>query len=183
MQIVTSVATQLLGEHSHSNNFVKRIMSLYLYANGAQRQVITVISHLGISESYNNLIAKATKLVQSPSASAALDTETRDVDIQQPSFASRKVTCVDTPDVDSHRNRTQTPTQENHTKPDRKPHRPRQPGTLRKLSLSMCSMAHGVASTGLFAMSYDNINMMFRAAEQIIGRTGKLIIMLSKYAN
>jgi hypothetical protein len=60
-QVITSVTAQLLGEHSHSNNFVKRIMTLYMYASGAQQQVITVISHLGLSESYNNLIAKASK--------------------------------------------------------------------------------------------------------------------------
>lgn len=158
---------------------MKRIMSLYLYASGAQRQVITVVSHLGISESYSNLIAKATKAQPTPD-SVDLDTETLHVDIQQP---STKATCVDAPDAETHRNRTQTPTKEAPVKPKqpRKPRGPRQPGTLRKLSLSMRSMARGVASTGLFAMSYDNINMMFRAAEQIIGRTGKVIIILSKY--
>ncbi|KAL1707086.1 hypothetical protein EV121DRAFT_199968 [Schizophyllum commune] len=45
------------------------------------------------------------------------------------------------------------------------------PGTLRTLSESMRSTARRVASTGLYATVYDNINMVFRAAEQVIGRT------------
>ena len=52
----------------------------------------------------------------------------------------------------------------------------RQGGSLRQLSQSMVDMARTVASTGLFATSYDNINMVFRAAEQIVGWTGKLFI-------
>ncbi|KAK7000951.1 hypothetical protein R3P38DRAFT_3327567 [Favolaschia claudopus] len=35
----------------------------------------------------------------------------------------------------------------------------------------MRNMARVVASTGLYAASYDNINMVFRAAEQILGKT------------
>jgi hypothetical protein len=42
------------------------------------------------------------------------------------------------------------------------------------LSDAMRDMAHSIAATGLFATSYDNINMVFRAAEQIIGCTGEL---------
>lgn len=45
-------------------------------------------------------------------------------------------------------------------------------GTLRVLSNAQRNMARNVASTGLFACVYDNINMMFRVSEQIMGRTG-----------
>jgi hypothetical protein len=45
-------------------------------------------------------------------------------------------------------------------------------GTLRQLSGSMRDMARSVAATGLYAASYDNINMVFRAAEQVLGKTG-----------
>ena len=146
-QVITSVATQLLGEHSHSNNFVKRIMTLYMYASGAQRQAITVISHLGISESYNNLIAKASKP-------------------RPPKDHSRTSQEVLVNMVDSLGARPEFVESVFKTKP-------RQPGTLRKLSASMRDMARNIASTGLFAASYDNINLMFRAAEQIIGRSGE----------
>ncbi|KAJ2929189.1 hypothetical protein H1R20_g7903, partial [Candolleomyces eurysporus] len=46
-----------LGEFSRANNLVKRMMALYLYASGAQRQTINVLSKLGYSESYSSLIS------------------------------------------------------------------------------------------------------------------------------
>ena len=45
-------------------------------------------------------------------------------------------------------------------------------GTLRQLSGSMRARARLIAATGLYSTVYDNINMMFRSAEQIIGRHG-----------
>ncbi|KAJ7919732.1 hypothetical protein B0H13DRAFT_2230835 [Mycena leptocephala] len=105
--IITAAVLELLGEYSHKNNYSRRIMGLYLYATGAQRQTISVMSHLGISESYQSLTHKP-RLVY---------------------------------------------------------------GSLGELSVSMRSTARAVASTGLFAATYDNINMMFRAAEQVMGRT------------
>ncbi|KAJ7175659.1 hypothetical protein C8R46DRAFT_1160852 [Mycena filopes] len=58
LTVVTSAALALLSEFSHKNNYSRRIMGLYLYATGAQRQTITVLAHLGISESYQNLTHK-----------------------------------------------------------------------------------------------------------------------------
>lgn len=55
----------------------------------------------------------------------------------------------------------------------------RKGGSLRQLSDSMLNMARNVASKGLFATSYDNINMVFRVAEQIVGRTGQYFIILA----
>jgi hypothetical protein len=51
--------------------------------------------------------------------------------------------------------------------------------TLRELSGSMRSFARVVASTGLFAALYNTINMVFRAAEQILGRNGTSFDTLS----
>ncbi|KAJ7026665.1 hypothetical protein C8F04DRAFT_966145 [Mycena alexandri] len=112
--VVTSAALALLGKFSHKNNYSRRIMGLYLYATGAQRQTITVMAHLGISESYQNL---------------------------------------------THKPRTNAK------------RRTRRLSTLHELSSSMRGFARVAASTGLFAAAYDNINMVFRAAEQILGRT------------
>lgn len=55
----------------------------------------------------------------------------------------------------------------------------RKGGSLCQLSDSMLNMARNVASKGLFATSYDNINMVFRVAEQIVGRTGQYFIILA----
>jgi hypothetical protein len=57
-QVVTSAALSCLGEYSHANNLAKRVIGLYLYATGAQRQSIHVLSTFGLSESYSNLITQ-----------------------------------------------------------------------------------------------------------------------------
>ncbi|KAJ7755035.1 hypothetical protein DFH07DRAFT_868526 [Mycena maculata] len=121
LTIVTSTVLTLLGEFSHKNNFSHRILGLYLYATGAQRQTILVMSHLGISESYQSLTHKP-----------------------HPELLSTKIKALE---------------------------RVIKPGTLQQLSQSMRSLARGVTSTGLFAAAYDNINLMFRVAEQVMGRT------------
>ncbi|KAI0078045.1 hypothetical protein K474DRAFT_1674371 [Panus rudis PR-1116 ss-1] len=46
----------LLGERSQQNNYAKHVLSLYLYASGAQRQVISVLSKLGLCSSYTALV-------------------------------------------------------------------------------------------------------------------------------
>ena len=58
-----------------------------MYASGAQQQAITVISHLGISESYNNLIAKASK-PQPPKTNVTTVEEPPNSSITTPLLAS-----------------------------------------------------------------------------------------------
>ncbi|KAJ7175480.1 hypothetical protein C8R46DRAFT_890696, partial [Mycena filopes] len=127
--VVTSAALALLGEFSHKNNYSRRIMGLYLYATGAQRQTITVLAHLGISESYQNL---------------------------------------------THKPRTNTRRRRRRVLGDYCPPTPPPTPTLHELSSSMRGFARVTASTGLFAAAYDNVEMVFRAAEQILGRTGTI---------
>ncbi|KAJ3561784.1 hypothetical protein NP233_g9984 [Leucocoprinus birnbaumii] len=54
--IITCVILTCLGKYSHANNFHKRLFGLYLYSTGAQHQVIEVLSSLGVTESYSNLV-------------------------------------------------------------------------------------------------------------------------------
>lgn len=56
-QVKTMVSLMCLGEYSRANNLVKRLMGLYLYSAGAQRQTINVLSKIGLSESYSSLIS------------------------------------------------------------------------------------------------------------------------------
>ncbi|KAJ8519429.1 hypothetical protein ONZ45_g3620 [Pleurotus djamor] len=128
--IVTSTMLQLLGEHSTHNNLSRKLLGLYLYATGTERQPISVLSHLGISESYTSIVAKE----------------------------RRKKSTGATPNGDS------SDTTEQYTRA----------GTLRSLSASMREAARRIAATGTFAVVYDNINIMFRAAEQALGRTDSL---------
>jgi hypothetical protein len=137
-------------------------MALYLYASGAQRQTISVMSHLGISESYQNLTHKPR-------------TNTK--------WRTRRVSGDKTPPAPPP-STPKSPT-EIYLPPDPNLLAEKMEGlrsiklsTLRELSSSMRSFTRVVASTGLFAASYDNINMVFRAAEQILGRSGKLAIVL-----
>lgn len=45
-------------------------------------------------------------------------------------------------------------------------------GTLEALSESMRQATRKVASSNLYELVYDNINMVWKVAEQILGRTG-----------
>ncbi|KAG2008793.1 hypothetical protein CC2G_014185 [Coprinopsis cinerea AmutBmut pab1-1] len=55
MTVVSSILS-CFAEYSTFNNILKRVLGLYLYATGAQRQLITVLSHLGITESWSRLV-------------------------------------------------------------------------------------------------------------------------------
>ena len=46
------------------------MLGLYLYASGAQRQTITVLSSLGITESYTNIVTKNKRPLHVKKASA-----------------------------------------------------------------------------------------------------------------
>ncbi|KAJ7195050.1 hypothetical protein GGX14DRAFT_404197 [Mycena pura] len=154
--LVTSSALALLGEFSHKNNFSQRIMALYLYATGAQRQTISVMSHLGISESYQSLTHKPRILINRRRHRVEYDEAELP---QRPSTPSDPgASAYNPPDAAALTVKLQALISV-------------KVGTLRELSASMRGIAPGIASTGLFAASYDNINMMFRAAEQVMGRT------------
>ena len=45
-------------------------------------------------------------------------------------------------------------------------------GTLEALSESMRKATRNVATSNMYQLVYDNINMVWKAAEQILGRTG-----------
>ncbi|KAF9024004.1 hypothetical protein BDP27DRAFT_1547499 [Rhodocollybia butyracea] len=137
--VVTSTILQCLHEHNNGNNLSQRMMGLYLYASGAQKQLIAVLSRLGITESYTSIIQNESE----PSPPA---------DIPDPPHAS-SLTTSNIP--------TSPP-------PTKKPPRKRI-GTLQKLSASVRKKARTIASIGLFCEVYDNINFMSRTGEQAIG--------------
>lgn len=115
---------------------------MYMYSTGSQRQPITVMSHLGISESYNAITGKKRKRKK------------KKADATSPVATELSAASVDANDI------VLDVLQEG------------KGGSLRQLSDSMVDMARAIAATGLYGTSYDNINMVFRVAEQILGRTG-----------
>jgi hypothetical protein len=113
------------------------MLGLYLYATGAQRQTITVLSTLGLSESYGNLVSSnlhAKRRKKKAGAGAMI------LDSDLDTFAATQ---------------------------------PQYTGTLRQLSQSLRANARSIAANEPYSIIYDNINMMFRNSEQIIGRHGK----------
>ncbi|KAF8174074.1 hypothetical protein BJ912DRAFT_858960 [Pholiota molesta] len=111
-----SAILALLRSRSRTNNYAQAVIGTYLMATGSQRQHFTVFSSLGISMSYNSVVA-------APSSQST-----------------------------SKRKKDQSP------------------GTLHLLSHACRDTARNIASTGLFITVYDNINMMIRVAEQVLGR-------------
>jgi len=117
------------------------MIGLYLYASGAHRQCITVLSTLGLSESYTSLMSKNIQRKRKGKLSASGDDPFIDTVLGQvdPSASADLV---------------------------------QRTGTVYQLSDSMHFRARQLAATGLFSVVYDNININFRNAEQIIGRHG-----------
>ncbi|EJD36809.1 hypothetical protein AURDEDRAFT_45386, partial [Auricularia subglabra TFB-10046 SS5] len=70
-QVLTQVMTSLLREHSRRNDYVAVYNGLYLYATGAQRQTISVLSHSGWSCSYPRLIDRVQTLSRSNEGESA----------------------------------------------------------------------------------------------------------------
>ena len=121
------------------------MLGLYLYASGAQRQTITVLSTLGISESYTNIITKnkrRTRATKKPKKDESQEE-------------------IDAPETGDDKGSSQ---------------RLSFTGTLHQLSNSLRTNIRSIASTGLYSIVYNNINMMFRNAEQIVGRHGRFAI-------
>ncbi|KAF9042690.1 hypothetical protein BDP27DRAFT_1374297, partial [Rhodocollybia butyracea] len=155
--VVTSTILQCLHEHNNGNNLSQRMMGLYLYASGAQKQLIAVLSRLGITESYTSIIQNESE----PSPPADMST---DVD---PSATLPSASSPLRPDP-PHASSLTTSNIPTSPPPTKKPPRKRI-GTLQKLSASVRKKARTIASIGLFCEVYDNINFMSRTGEQAIG--------------
>lgn len=62
-QLLTSAISLLLGARSQINSFPRFVTGLYLYSAGSQRQVFSVLSHLGLSCSYTALVGSGTQSI------------------------------------------------------------------------------------------------------------------------
>ncbi|KAH9836596.1 uncharacterized protein C8Q71DRAFT_707708 [Rhodofomes roseus] len=68
-QRVGAALMSLLGERSQNNSYAKHVVGLYLYASGAQRQTISVLSHIGICSSYTSIAGTSSTTRDHPDAS------------------------------------------------------------------------------------------------------------------
>jgi hypothetical protein len=151
-QVIANAALACLGEYSHANNFVKKIMGLYLYATGAQRQTITVLSTLGLAESYSGLTYPVPR-TKALSTTEKASNDTVDTEPEEPQASDKVSSPKASGEISGG-------------------------GTLRQLSSNMRTLARGVATTGLYAVAFDNINIGFRSPEQIVGRHGTKLYIL-----
>ncbi|KAJ7583740.1 hypothetical protein C8J56DRAFT_1005112 [Mycena floridula] len=144
-QVITSSLLQCIGTYNCSNNLFKHIFGLYLYATGSQWQAITVISHLGLSESYNRVVGKKQlwkkKKKKKSSGPAVSVPEGVSVENIAAEMAEKTMT---------------------------------KGGSLRQLSDSMRQTYRTVASTRIFAGVYDNINWVSKISKQVVGHTDSL---------
>ncbi|KAH9847420.1 hypothetical protein C2E23DRAFT_741772 [Lenzites betulinus] len=134
-QLIGSAMTILLRARSQRNSYAAQIMGLYLYATGSSRQVISVMSHVGLSSSYQ-MLAGTRRRSSRPTGTGEVE--------RTPSTTGRPRPRVGILDTLSDSCRTELRT---------RAQSPRQPGD------------------DSLGNVYDNINFMFRAAEQILGRT------------
>ena len=150
-QLVAISATTLLGERSQLNSYLQHILGMYLYSSGIGRQPITVLNRLGLSVSWPTLAGAGKKQV------GTLEEVTETIS------ASETKTLTKGPQEP-----TLSPAQGN---PPKK--LVRNAGTLARLSISMRQATQRIAATQPLLLIYDNINMLWKVAEQIIGRTGE----------
>lgn len=131
------------------------MIGLYLYASGAQRQCITVLSTLGLSESYTNLMSKNLQRIRRPKKP-----------LTQAVSDSEDNPFLDNPST------LQPPQPQTET--------PRRTGTVYQLSDIMRARSRAIADGGLYAETFDNVNIGFGNTEQIVGRHGRRSISEEK---
>ncbi|KAJ7080222.1 hypothetical protein C8R44DRAFT_895442 [Mycena epipterygia] len=179
-----SAALSLLRAASQYNNYAQAVNSAYLAATGASRQHFAVFGALGSSLGYTSVVSS------NKAAASTINTASEDPVVSASSAAPPPAESEDDEDVDysdmpaldppegypfghqsrakkQHRAKPKSP--ESKTKTKRKK-RPRPPGLLTLLSNACNATSRSIASSGLFVVVYDNINMMVRVAEQILGR-------------
>ncbi|KAL1660994.1 hypothetical protein GGF50DRAFT_26268, partial [Schizophyllum commune] len=156
-EFITSMYTALLlGERSQHNSWFRHVFGLYLYSEGASRQLITVLNHLGITVSYVTL-AGGGALPALPEKSSTERDEGEDGPAE-PEVGDDHALAEDRSHPHVHEQAASGGKM----------------GTLQKLSLEMRNVARRMAKKNSFLLVYDNINMMWRVAEQIVGRTDSM---------
>lgn len=122
-----------------------------------------MLSHLGLTESYSNLIAKTAAILKPAPTNPDAPNPAASKTAKKRTKKKKKKTPEAVPALAE-------PAVEGVNSADKKKQE-RKPGTLKRLSDAMRGAYRVLAETGLYGTVYDNINFMDRNAEQIIGRT------------
>ncbi|KAK6991557.1 hypothetical protein R3P38DRAFT_3331712 [Favolaschia claudopus] len=149
-----AAALTLLRGASQNNNYVQAVNGMYLAATGAQRQHFPVLGVYGFSIGYTSII------------SSVLGTGNGREAAGEKTDAADDMNEVDeAPGVPV----AQKKKRKKRTKKDKRK-RVRGPGLLSMLRDACMATARSLAKSNLSLLTYDNINLMNRIAEQILGR-------------
>ncbi|EJF61026.1 hypothetical protein DICSQDRAFT_41746, partial [Dichomitus squalens LYAD-421 SS1] len=139
--------TNLLGERSENNSLARHLVGLYMYVSGASRQLISIMSRIGVSSSYASIAGSRnievsesqtrSRCGESQGARSAIEDA-----IERAALAPTRATGLLS----------------------------RGAGLLRRISESCRHTARERGESSLLGHVYDNINMVFKVAEQILGR-------------
>ncbi|KAJ7463671.1 hypothetical protein FB451DRAFT_1180152 [Mycena latifolia] len=160
-----SVAIALLNGASQNNSYAQAVCGTYLMATGAQRQHFGVLHGIGFSMGYSSIIGQGAKGGNSKDTTEAKrDTTETESDSDSNPFIDIDGVDPPVPGRNAKKNKKARKAKKE------KKRRMRSPGTLWLLANACRATARAVAATGLFLIVYDNVNMMVRVAEQILGR-------------
>ncbi|KAI0073016.1 hypothetical protein K474DRAFT_1604071 [Panus rudis PR-1116 ss-1] len=149
--LIASAMSILLAARSQRNSLIRQTMGLYLYATGAQRQVFScVLSHFGLSCSYTALVGTSDKRTTSAATSngrgSGQDGRGLAPDAAVPTCRSGILRQWS--------------------------HACKQAMRMaRRLTRRRPPYMRDLAVTKLASYVYDNINLVLKVAEQILGRT------------
>ncbi|KAI0344970.1 hypothetical protein BDW22DRAFT_1370596 [Trametopsis cervina] len=148
---VLATVLELLGQRSQQNSWIKYLFGLYLYATGTQRQTIAVLSSWGVCSSYTTLAgSQSSKTEQQASRETATSAVQPPQDGEQIEDDAASVTTAAATLVSTRSNTSL--------------------GLIRRLSQACTATARNAARAYPLSHVYDNINFMFKASEQVIGR-------------
>ncbi|KAF7343799.1 hypothetical protein MSAN_01960900 [Mycena sanguinolenta] len=147
-------ALTLLRGASQNNSYAQAVMSTYLAATGGQRQHYSVLALYGFSMGYSSTIAKTF----APKVNVSAEDGGVDDGIDDNDATSD--------DDESHPSRKKR----RKKKKKGKKKRIRGPGLLSSLRDACMATNQALAASRKMALVYDNLNLMNRIAEQVLGR-------------
>ncbi|KAK7029753.1 hypothetical protein R3P38DRAFT_3188615 [Favolaschia claudopus] len=155
-QMKGAAALTLLRGASQNNNYAQAVNGMYLAASGAQRQHFPVLGIYGFSVGYTSIISSTAR------AGAA----------KQDESGSAGDTVDQSNEVDEAPGVPASPSAGRKKKKGKKKKgkRTRAPGLLSLLREACMDTTRALAKSNLSLLTYDNINLMNRIAEQILGR-------------
>ncbi|EKM53698.1 uncharacterized protein PHACADRAFT_164003 [Phanerochaete carnosa HHB-10118-sp] len=151
---IMTAALMCLGERSRRNDYVKALLGLFGCVKGAHRQLLTVLSHFGLSLSYSSLTGKSkyhTSLSDIQASLEAMETSMGSDELEATSHSGPANTEAAGKRIQKEKGKSKL-------------------GLLRRLSDVCRSATRSEALLDLLAFVYNNINMRFRIAEEVMGQ-------------